>query len=674
MASSGVLKEFLVKIGFKVDEQKYKRFQESMGSTAKNAADMTKNFVKLGEASLLAGTAMGTALTAAAKQLEGLYFASQRTGASAKELQTFSFAAEQVGVSAEQARAAVEGLAVTRRTSPGVNGLLGSFGIDPRQTDNAKVLVQLITRLHSMPEFQGAQVAKMFGIDQSTFLQLNKNLPEMQKALAMREKLFSQTGVDPDKADKSGHEFMMQVRLMGAALQDVSEIIAVRLMPWAEVVVGWVDKFAVGIGKADKATGGWSSKLIGLGIAAKALATSWSIIGKISGFGGKAAAGAAEKAAGAAAGEAAAGGEAAAASGGLMAILKRVAGLSGRSALGGAAEAGGAAAAGEVAAGGAAVAGEAVAGGGLAAAATALLPVLIPLLIGAAAIAAIGWVVTHPMQARKAAGWVKDEAVKGAGWVKTESKKAAVATGHAISKEAHALPSQLHETLRVMAETPHRLSAAVTALANIPGQFAPIKALPGLISDVAQFTARMEGHVKNGYGLYKDIAGHLTVGFGHLVQKGEDFSGGLDKQGALALLAKDMQSAFSAVKGLVHGNLGANQMKALADLAFNIGTAAFSHSTLLKELNAGHMGAAADQFAHWNKVLVNGHYVANQGLANRRAAEAQLFRTPDKGVTITQKTDIHIEGRDAAATGQEVFRQQSRVNGDLVRNFAGATQ
>lgn len=651
MAGENVLRSFLVKLGFKIDEQQFKRFQESIGTTAKNAADTTKNFVKLGEASVLAGTAMGAALTAAAKQLEGLYFASQRTGASAKELQTLGFAAEQVGVSAEQARAAVEGLAATRRTSPGVNGLLGSFGIDPRQTDNAKVLVQLITRLHSMPEFQGVQVAKMFGIDQATFLQLNRNLPEMQKALAMREKLFAADGVDPDKADKAGHEFMSQMRLMGAAVQDVGEIIAVRLMPWAEVVVGWVEKFAIGVGKADKATGGWSSKLIGLGIAAKALATSWGIIGKIAGFGGKSAAGGAAKAAvGGAESASVAGGEAVAAG-----AAKAV----GADALTAAGFGGGETAA----VGGVAVAGEAVAGGGIIAAATAAAPILIPLIVGAAAVAAVAWAITHPMQVRKAAGWVADE-----------TKKGVAAAGSAVKKEEHALPGQLHAAAHKLEGIPHALNQLVNHLANIPGQFAPIKALPGLIADAAAFTARMEGHVKNGYGLYKDIAGNLTVGFGHLVKKGEDFSGGLDQQGALELLAKDMQSAFSTVKSLVHVKTSDHQQKALTDLAFNIGAEAFSKSTLLKELNAGHYDAAQKRFADFDKAHVNGHLAVVAGLQARRDAEAKQFGTPDKSVTLHQETNIYVDGKDAAATGNEVARQQSRVNGDMVRNFNGALQ
>jgi len=207
--STNVLREFLVKIGFKVDEQKFKNFQEAMRTTAKNAAEM-------GKTALAASTVMGTSLKLIAEQMEGLYFASQRTGASTQELKEFSFAAAQVGVSAEQAQGAIEGLAAARRTNPGLNGLLGSLGIDPKQTDNARVLLQLLTKLHNMPYFQAAQIAGMFGISEQSFNMLEAGLPQMQKYLALREKMFRDAGISPDAMAGRSHEFMTQLRTLEA--------------------------------------------------------------------------------------------------------------------------------------------------------------------------------------------------------------------------------------------------------------------------------------------------------------------------------------------------------------------------------------------------------------------------------------------------------------------------
>ena len=184
--------------------------------------------------------------------------------------------------------------------------------------------------------------------------------------------------------------------------------------------------------------------------------------------------------------------------------------------------------------------------------------------------------------------------------------------------------------------------------------------------------AGFEGHVAN-FGSYRDIAGKLTTGFGHLIRPGEDLNG-LDQKGAVGLLVKDLTGAVASVHQLVKVKLSQNQENALADFVYNVGAKKFADSTLLRKLNSGDFAGAADQFQYWNHALVNGHMAAVRGLSDRRAAEAQLFRTPDKGVQIKQTTNIHVEGGDAKSTGREVAQQQSRVNGDMVRNFARATQ
>ena len=571
MAGSNVLKEFLVKIGFKVDETKYRNFQEVMRTTAKNAAEMGKTL-------LTATTVGGAGLTTLAKQMEGLYFAAQRTGATAKELKTFSFAAEQIGVNAERAEGAIEGLAAARRTNPGLNGILGGMGIDPHQIDNAKVMVQLLAKLHAMPHFQAAQIAGLFGIDEGTFNQLEQGLPQMQKYLAIREKMFAQAGVNPEDQVARGHEFMNQFREFKAETGALADIIAYRLMPAGEKVIGWLESMVAWLIKADKTTDGWSSKILGV---ASALA------------GGS--------------------------------LLKGGLGLIGK-VLG----RGGAAAAGEGAAGEAAT----VAGGGLAATAGLI-----------AAAVGLALVVFNRGIAEKVAGLLGLD--PHGHQISDAIKKPFVAASHAIV--------EMHKQVQASG-----------------GYLRHLALIPGPIGNLATMVAQFEGHVKNGYGVYRDIAGNLTAGFGHLVKPGEDFSH-LDKAGALALLVKDLGAAMASVAKLVKVHLSKNQADSLADFVFNVGSGKFANSTLLKKLNSGDFAGAADQFQRWNKALVNGHLVVNAGLSARRTAEANLFRAPDKTVSISQKTDIHVTGGDANGTATEVARQQGRVNGDLVRNFAWVT-
>jgi len=172
--------------------------------------------------------------------------------------------------------------------------------------------------------------------------------------------------------------------------------------------------------------------------------------------------------------------------------------------------------------------------------------------------------------------------------------------------------------------------------------------------------------------VYKDITGKPTVGFGHLVKPGEDFSGGISNQQALELLGKDTSEAAAAVRSMVTRSLNQNQLDALTDFVFNVGPEKFKNSTLLKDVNAGDFAGADNEFAKWNKARVNGVLVPNAGLSARREQERELF---DKPVTIQQETNITIHGSgDAKEAGKAVADEQTTVNGNLLRDMQGAVK
>jgi hypothetical protein len=92
-----ILREFLISLGFQIDETGIKKF-----------------FVALTGINKLLGTT-GTVLASVvvasesmvnrfARHMEGLYYASRRTRASVSNLQALEFGAEQIGVSADTAR------------------------------------------------------------------------------------------------------------------------------------------------------------------------------------------------------------------------------------------------------------------------------------------------------------------------------------------------------------------------------------------------------------------------------------------------------------------------------------------------------------------------------------------------------------------------------------------
>lgn len=121
--------------------------------------------------------------------------------------------------------------------------------------------------------------------------------------------------------------------------------------------------------------------------------------------------------------------------------------------------------------------------------------------------------------------------------------------------------------------------------------------------------------------VYLDPVGIPTIGVGHVVRAGESFPAKITRERGLQLLASDAQIAEAAVRRLVKVRLSQGQFDALVSFAFNVGTGALAVSTLLRELNAGHYRAAADQLLLWTKA--GGSELP--GLVRRRQAERALF-------------------------------------------------
>jgi lysozyme len=135
---------------------------------------------------------------------------------------------------------------------------------------------------------------------------------------------------------------------------------------------------------------------------------------------------------------------------------------------------------------------------------------------------------------------------------------------------------------------------------------------------------------------YKDSAGLLTIGVGHLLTKSELSSGKIDIDGesvkygngltsdqADALLAQDLKPAENIVNNSVKVELNQNQFDALVSFTFNVGGGAFKGGTLLKKLNAGLYGEVPSQLMRWDKA--GGKVVP--GLEKRRENEVNLWNS-----------------------------------------------
>lgn len=141
----------------------------------------------------------------------------------------------------------------------------------------------------------------------------------------------------------------------------------------------------------------------------------------------------------------------------------------------------------------------------------------------------------------------------------------------------------------------------------------------GAIAIATVFLGGKDGVEGRVYEPYKDVAGVWTVCDGHTgtdIIKGKKYT---DRE-CDRLLMQDLQPVKKAVDGLVKVQLNEYQRAALYSFTYNVGTSAFSKSTLLKRLNSGDQAGACEEMRRW--VYAGG--MKWKGLQNRRDMERSL--------------------------------------------------
>jgi len=124
--------------------------------------------------------------------------------------------------------------------------------------------------------------------------------------------------------------------------------------------------------------------------------------------------------------------------------------------------------------------------------------------------------------------------------------------------------------------------------------------------------------------IYYCAGGKPTIGYGHVLCKGEECLEPMSQEVAEDHLKKDAAWAAYAVDKLVHKPLTQNQRAALISLVFNIGSGNFQASTIRSRLNQGDYAGAANSFWMWRRA--NGKILP--GLVRRREAEKNMFIEP----------------------------------------------
>lgn len=281
MAESNVLREYLVKLGFKVDETTERRMRDSVEKIGERLMDLAK-------AAAVVATAVSVAVAKTAQDFDNLFFASMRIKSSVSNIKGFEYALKQMGGTGESARAALEGLARFIRNSPGAEGWLGGLGVATRDSagklrDTVDIFADLSDVLSSMDSSQANSVAQFMGLDDNTLQALRNG--GLREYMADYQKTLKALGIDQEKAAESAYKFQR-------ALTEVQTILGLLVQKYTtgllsaplgriwdpeiqalKTLVGWFQKVGEWISKIGNAlSGGKFGDWLGM-VGAKVAAT-----------------------------------------------------------------------------------------------------------------------------------------------------------------------------------------------------------------------------------------------------------------------------------------------------------------------------------------------------------------------------------------------------------------
>ncbi|HHY1063102.1 TPA: hypothetical protein ACVY43_000423 [Klebsiella michiganensis] len=204
------LKDFLISLGFKVDEAGARKFDAVVAGTTLKAIELG---VKV-EAAALSVVAFTAKISSG---LDDLYWASQRTGATVEGIKQIGYAVSQVGGSVDGARGSLENLARFMRNNPGAEGFLNRLGVQTRDAsgnmrDMATIFTGVGQRLSSMPYYRANQYAQMLGLDENTLMAMRRGIGQFSGEYTAMAKAI---GYNADVAAVSSNKFMTSLRSFG---------------------------------------------------------------------------------------------------------------------------------------------------------------------------------------------------------------------------------------------------------------------------------------------------------------------------------------------------------------------------------------------------------------------------------------------------------------------------
>ena len=229
------LQDFLVSLGFKVDDQSQKKFQTAIQGVEKAAKRASLALVAMGTAAVAGVVVMS-------RQLERLHYSAQRSDTTVGKLLSLSRAAKQVGISTEESQAMVANFATTLKMNPGAKGLLDSMGI--AQGDPTEMLEAFITKMKDLPSYVQEGYAQIFGVDPQTMFAWQRGQKQITEYQSTYTALMERMKIDPEQAAAAAVKFDNALGRVGDMVELLWLKLQEKLAPVLTVLVEQFEKWA----------------------------------------------------------------------------------------------------------------------------------------------------------------------------------------------------------------------------------------------------------------------------------------------------------------------------------------------------------------------------------------------------------------------------------------------
>ena len=234
------IKEFLVGLGFDLDEAGLKKFTDGITTASTRAA-------ALGAATTAAAAAIVAGVSKVAAEFNQLDLLAQKYNTTASEIDDFVDSAEMVGIGGEAAENALDAMnKVVGEAALGIGRgkiILEKLGIAAKDAAGkvrpvTDVMADLQTKLQGMDRGQAMAIMEKMGLDPNLLRMFNGELGNLQKIQEEMSKTDASVGLDFEQAVEESKAFQdsmikmrTEARLLLHWFTTLWESLAVKLMP-----------------------------------------------------------------------------------------------------------------------------------------------------------------------------------------------------------------------------------------------------------------------------------------------------------------------------------------------------------------------------------------------------------------------------------------------------------